>query len=85
MSARPKPRVRLRYDFQSDRPIEFDIHYHDGLTIRFPVKMSGVASHEAEFDPDKSQSYCLMWLNSGLEETSLKYRVVGPYEAGVGP
>ncbi len=68
----------LQYDFQSDHPVDFNIHYHDGLTIHFPVKLTGITDHAGQFVPKSDQSYCLMWLNQSLSKTALTYRVVGP-------
>lgn len=68
----------LRYDFQSDRPIDFDIHYHDGLTIQFPVRQPGVTVQADRFAAGQDQSYCLMWLNRSLMPASLTYSVAGP-------
>jgi hypothetical protein len=72
------PRDKIRYDFQSDQPIEFNIHYHDGLRIRFPVKLTGITGHEDNFVAELGQSYCLMWLSQNLSGTALTYRVIGP-------
>ena len=71
-------RNQVRYDFRSDRPIEFNIHYHDGLRIRFPVKLPEITTHAAQFTAEADRSYCLMWFNRGLTRATLKYRVVGP-------
>ena len=68
----------IQYDFQSDQPVEFDIHYHDGLAIRFPVKLRGTTLHAAPFVAEKDQSYCLMWFNKSLISASLTYRVIAP-------
>ena len=68
----------LQYDFQSDHPVDFNIHYHDGLTIHFPVKLTGITDHAGQFVPKSDQSYCLMWRNQSLSKTALTYRVVGP-------
>ena len=68
----------IQYEFQSDQPLDFNIHYHDGLAIRFPVDLAGITDHAAQFVPKKDQSYCLMWLNQSLDRTALKYRVIGP-------
>jgi hypothetical protein len=68
----------LQYDFQSDRPVDFNIHYHDGLTIRFPVQLNRITVHADEFVTEVDQSYCLMWANQSIKKTSLMYRVTGP-------
>jgi hypothetical protein len=66
--------------FHTGEPIEFDIHYHDGLTVRFPVKLTGVTSHTGRFIADNDRAYCMMWFNRDLTETTLQYRVDGPPE-----
>ncbi len=71
-------RDEIQYDFQSDRPVEFDIHYHDGLRIRYPVHMSGITVGADRFSAELDQFYCLMWTNQSLMTTSLTYKIVGP-------
>jgi len=73
-----KTRDELRYEFQSDQPVKFDIHYHDGLRIRFPVKLSETTRHADRFVATLDQTYCLMWFNRSLKETLLNYRIIGP-------
>ena len=68
----------LQYDFKSDQPLAFDIHYHDGLTIHYPVRVAGVAADSGRFVPEADRTYCLMWLNQSLTRTSLTYRMAGP-------
>jgi hypothetical protein len=69
---------KIKIEFQSGRPVEYNIHYHDGFVIRFPVKLTGVTSHADQFAAESSRVYCLMWFNRNLEATSLRYRVAGP-------
>ncbi len=71
-------RDEIRYDFQSNRPVKFNIHYHVGSTIRSPVQLDGVTVRADTFVAEVDQSYCLMWTNQGTASTSLKYRVIGP-------
>ncbi|MDX1430479.1 MAG: hypothetical protein R3282_09330, partial [Rhodothermales bacterium] len=72
------PDDEVAFEFLSDLPIAFDIHYHDGLRISYPVKLSELTEHSGRFSPDRTQSYCLLWLNRNFRETSLIYRVSGP-------
>jgi hypothetical protein len=69
---------KIEIEFQSGQPVEYDIHYHDGFTIRYPVRLTDVKTHADHFVAKSKRAYCLMWFNRGLEETSLKYRVTGP-------
>jgi hypothetical protein len=68
----------LDYEFHSDRPITFNIHYHDGLTIHYPVKAIGVTADSGRYLPDGDRFYCAMWLNQSLVSTTLTYKVSGP-------
>ena len=68
----------IQYEFQSDRPVEFDIHYHEGLTISVPVRLSQVTEHADRFVADGDRSYCLTWTNQSLTATSVTYRTTGP-------
>jgi hypothetical protein len=72
------PQDEIGYGFEADRPIDFDIHYHDGLTIHVPVSHPGTSARAGKFVPEREQFYCLLWLNRSLETVSLTYRVSGP-------
>ena len=66
----------VRYDFESDRPVEFNIHYHDGFTVRHAVKRTARSVRQTPFDAEIARTYCVMWFNKGLAKASLKYRVM---------
>ena len=72
------PDEELWYEFQADQPVAFDIHYHDGLSIRFPVKLPAVTDHANMFAAKEGRNYCLLWRNQNLSKTVLEYRVVRP-------
>ena len=72
------PQDQIRYDFQSDQAIEFNIHYHDGLRISFPVKLTATTGDGGDFVAKLDKTYCLMWFNRTLTPTSLTYRTLGP-------
>jgi len=69
---------KIEVEFQSSQPINYDIHFHDGFTIRFPVRLDNVTKHAEQFAADSKRAYCLMWFNSSLKATSLRYQVIGP-------
>ena len=68
----------IRYQFKSDQPIEFDIHFHDGLTTRFTVKPQQATAYTAGLVADRDRTYCLFFMNQGLATASLTYAVSGP-------
>ncbi|HEX9585362.1 MAG TPA: hypothetical protein VGB36_12745 [Gammaproteobacteria bacterium] len=71
-------RDEIQYDFRSDHPVEFNIHYHEGFTTNFPVRLTGITAHADKFVAGVDQSYCLMWMNESIARTSLTYRIVLP-------
>ena len=81
----PKPRTldlrrgdRIRYPFRADRPVRFDIHYHDGFSIRHAVERTTDTILPTGFSAGIGRQYCLMWFNEGLTRASVTYRVDGP-------
>ena len=68
----------IRYDFRSDQPVEFNIHYHEDMKIQFPVQLSGTTVHADKFVADGDRLYCLMWTNQGLGTSSLTYQLMRP-------
>ena len=68
----------LRYDFRSDQPVEFDIHYHQGLSVRFPVRVTATTAQDDRFTATRDRDYCLMWFNRSLLDASLTYKVTPP-------
>jgi len=71
-------RDRVRYDFDTDQPVEFDIHFHDGFAVRYAVKHTTNSTRQTEFVAENDRNYCLMWFNKGLTSTSLTYRIIRP-------
>jgi hypothetical protein len=70
-----KARDEIRYEFQSDRPIAFNIHYHEGIKIHLPIQLEQTTSHAGTFAVESEQAICLMWHNRGLARPALTYRV----------
>jgi hypothetical protein len=68
----------IRYEFRSDHPVAFDIHYHVGPTIQYPVQLNRVTKISDSFIADVDQSYCLMWSNQTTMRTTVSYQVDRP-------
>lgn len=54
---------RLHYSFMSSRAMNFNIHYHEGENVIFPVKEHLTAEDDAIFTAGSDQGYCMMWTN----------------------
>jgi hypothetical protein len=65
----------ITYDFQSDLPVTFDIHFHDGFKNQIPVELVGITDHKDKFTADIDRVYCLFWSNHMEAETTLIYAI----------
>lgn len=63
----------LHYSFHANVAVDFNIHYHAGESVQYPVKKGGSRRHEASFQADSDREYCLMWENKGIEKAKLHY------------
>ena len=71
-----KLKQSLQVKFHSDQPIEFEIHYHDGLVTHFPVKRKVIKKYNGKFLAQAGQQYCLMWFNPNLmSKLKLRYKI----------
>ena len=63
----------LKYSFTSNAPLDFNIHYHAGEEVFYPVKRDGSKKEGGTFKPETKQEYCLMWTNAAKKAAKLKY------------
>jgi hypothetical protein len=69
------PGDRLVYRFAAQRPVSFNIHYHEGKSVILPVSRNDVTADDGTFRPLVAQDYCLMW-EAGREGAILEYRIL---------
>ena len=63
---------RLVYDFSAAKPVKFNIHYHAGGKVFYPVRKS--ARHaRGVFTSRAAQGYCMMWTNAHAVSIDLNY------------
>ena len=65
----------LVYRFAAQRPVAFNIHYHEGKTVIVPVLRDDVTADDGTFRPLVAQDYCLMW-EAGREGAIFEYRIL---------
>ena len=70
--------VKLSYSFQSSSAALFNIHYHQGKEIRYPVTEQMMISRNGALSADSMQTYCLMWTNPQSSTLTLRYKVEVP-------
>ena len=72
---RMAPGDRLSYRFEAQRPVKFNIHYHEGKSVILPVVRDNVTTDDDTFRALVAQDYCLMW-EAGREGAIVDYRIL---------
>ena len=65
----------IGYAFESSAPVDFNIHFHRGNDVAYPVKADGARSASDRFTAPSGEEYCLMWTNRTLEMVTVKGRL----------
>lgn len=53
----------MRYRFTATSAVDFNLHYHRGKDVLYPVKKSAVVKRVGRFRAKSEEVYCLMWEN----------------------
>jgi hypothetical protein len=65
---------RLEYAFDAGGEVDFNIHYHSGNIVSFPVRLRAAKQDATVFEPGIARDYCLMWTNPGDRPVEIRYR-----------
>ncbi len=74
----------LRYKFETDKPVDFNVHFHAKDEIHYPVRQNGVTQCDETIDAEDKRfqlntlnnHYCLMWENPGISQMRLSYECI---------
>ena len=55
----------IRYRYRANGDVDFNIHYHRGSEVHYPVKTTASRSADATFTAPHADTYCLMWERKG--------------------
>ena len=50
-----------RWHWKSSAPVDFNIHYHRGEEVFYPVKRDGMRADGGTFTARTGEDYCWMW------------------------
>jgi len=70
-----KETQQLAFNFISQAPFSFNLHYHNEGDVFYEIKEESVAEFDYTFKPKKRAYYCLMWANPGIEKVEMKYEL----------
>lgn len=64
----------VAWRFTASAPLDFNIHYHEGKSVHYPVRQAHQAQADGELVSATAQDYCWMWTNRGVRESTLQLR-----------
>lgn len=53
----------VQWKFDSEAATDFNIHFHAGKAVRYPVKKDAVSGADGTLDVSREEAYCWMWSN----------------------
>ena len=65
----------IDWSFDADRPLDFNVHFHQGNEVVFPAKQDAVKQASGTLSVAAKQDYCWMWSNKKVTPASLTVRL----------
>jgi len=59
------PGQAIRWHFKADKPLDFNVHYHVGKDVVYPVRKDGASVLDGTLAVSRREEYCWMWTNPG--------------------
>jgi hypothetical protein len=61
----------IGYAFEATGPVDFNIHFHRGNDVFYPVQADQVRRSDNRFTASSTEEFCLMWTNRSAQEVTL--------------
>ena len=58
---------RMRYRFEASAAVPFNVHFHRGNTVEYPVKIDKTSVVASIFTASSAENFCWMWTNEMAE------------------
>jgi hypothetical protein len=71
-----QPHQQVQYNFKLDRPGMFNLHYHIGKAVFYPIRSESVSEQKGDYVAAVAQEYCLMWRGGKDGDTKLGYEFI---------
>lgn len=65
---------KIIYSYYGSLPVDFNVHYHAGEKIYYPVERKGATLDDGTYVADHEDIYCLMWTNNQKASATLNYK-----------
>jgi hypothetical protein len=66
----------ISYAFEATEPVDYNIHFHRGNDVEYPVKGDQVREANDRFTAPSTEEFCLMWTNRTLQMVTVKGQLV---------
>lgn len=67
--------LKVRWEFNAGLPLDFNVHYHVGKDVMFPVKRSAVSNAKDALHAKTEQDCCWMWSNKSAAPATLSVKL----------
>lgn len=67
------PPQKIEYRFESTAKINFNLHYHKGEQVYYPVKLDRTNGESGLYEAKAKETYCLMWENKTGADVDLTF------------
>ena len=61
----------IGYVFEASAPVDFNIHFHRGSDVLYPVRVDQARRGEDRFTAPSAEEYCLMWTNPTAQPVTI--------------
>ena len=67
--------TRVRWHFESDHPVDFNIHHHVAQQVLFAAQEKGSRGADGRFEAKEAQVYCWMWSRKAGPAAAVRLRL----------
>jgi hypothetical protein len=62
----------IGYTFEASAPVDFNIHFHRGDIVEYPVRVDQASHGDDRFTAGSTEEYCLMWTNRTAQPVTIR-------------
>jgi hypothetical protein len=67
--------ARVQWSYDAGAALDFNIHYHEGQDVRYPVRHAQRAQARGNLSAEIEQDYCWMWSNTSGADMALAFEL----------
>lgn len=64
--------AKVAYRFASSAPVAFNVHFHQGKLVEYPIKVDRTGGENGIFIAASKQEFCWMWTNSSNDVVTIE-------------